>query len=504
MNISKSKYCDFRVCPKSMWLRQHKPELNEISLDAKSRAEAGKEIGNMAKGLFGDYADVTITNPDRSPDFSVMLLKTQELLAKDTPVICEASFSINGLFCSVDILRKTDEGWEIYEVKSSTDPNKDTYIVDVAFQKYVLDAAGIPITGCYLITVNSKYVFDGTMDISQFFTITDMNDVIKEEYDMIEVLLPRTLATLESSQEPDIDLFDSCKGCDFWSNCARSLPSPSVFDLYRMSFKNKLELYRKGLISYEDLLKSGKVTNPIRVMQLMHQLNDCPDQIDVQKITEFLDTLSYPLYFLDFETMQPAIPRYAGTRPYQQVPFQYSLHYIEGEGMPLEHKEFLAESGIDPRRSLAKQLCIDIPQNVCTLAYNKKFECDRIKELAAAFPDLSVHLLNIRDNIVDLLTPFQSGYYYNRAMGGSFSIKSVLPALFPDDPELDYHNLDGVHNGSEAMNIFPQIQFMPPEEQAKARHNLLKYCELDTYAMVKVWEKLISSSASHAVLPVCP
>ena len=128
--------------------------------------------------------------------------------------------------------------------------------------------------------------------------------------------------------------------------------------------------------------------------------------------------------------------------------------------------------------------------NVCVTAYNKAFECTRLKELAEYFPDLAEHLLNIKDNIVDLLVPFQSGWYYNRAMGGSFSIKSVLPALFPDDPELDYHNLEGVHNGGEAMTIFPKIQYMEPEEQKKTRENLLKYCELDTYAMVKVWEDL--------------
>lgn len=154
----------------------------------------------------------------------------------------------------------------------------------------------------------------------------------------------------------------------------------------------------------------------------------------------------------------PVIPKYIGTKPYAQIPFQYSLHYIETEGGELKHREFLAESGTDPRRKLAEQLCADIPMNVCVTAYNKAFECTRLKELAETFPDLAEHLLNIRDNIVDLLVPFQSGYYYNRAMGGSFSIKSVLPAIFPDDPELDYHNLEGVHNGGEAMTIFPKIK----------------------------------------------
>ena len=129
--------------------------------------------------------------------------------------------------------------------------------------------------------------------------------------------------------------------------------------------------------------------------------------------------------------------------------------------------------------------------NVCVTAYNKAFECSRIKELAEVYPDLTDHLLNIEENIIDLLVPFQSGYYYNRAMGGSFSIKSVLPAIFPNDPTLDYHNLEEVHNGSEAMSIFPKIKDMQPKEQERTRRNLLKYCELDTYAMVKVWEELV-------------
>ncbi len=166
---------------------------------------------------------------------------------------------------------------------------------------------------------------------------------------------------------------------------------------------------------------------------------------------------------------------------------------LEHADAPLIHREFLAPSdGTDPRRSLAEQLCRDIPMNVCTLAYNKGFECGRIKELATAYPDLAVHLMNIREHIQDLLIPFQSGYYYVPAMHGSFSIKSVLPALFPDDPELNYHNLDNrVQNGGDAMTVFPRIKDMPPEEQQATRQALLAYCCLDTLAMVKVWEKLL-------------
>ena len=150
----------------------------------------------------------------------------------------------------------------------------------------------------------------------------------------------------------------------------------------------------------------------------------------------------------------------------------------------------MAESGANPLRAIAESLCENIPMDVCSIAYNKQFECSRLQELADIFPDLSNHLRNIARNIRDLLEPFQQGYYYNKAMGGSFSIKSVLPAMFPDDPSLNYHNLEGVHNGAEAMDIFPRIKDMPKEEQEVARHNLLKYCELDTFAMVKIWQEL--------------
>ena len=258
-----------------------------------------------------------------------------------------------------------------------------------------------------------------------------------------------------------------------------------------MAFNNKIALYNQGLISYADLANSEARLTPTQRRQIQYQLNDLDTHIEKDNIKDFLDTLSYPLYFLDFETIQPVIPEFKGTRPYQQIPFQYSLHYIEEENGPLLHKEFLGISGEDPRRAIAEALVRDIPKDVCTTAYNKAFECTRIRELAAAFPDLAEHLLNIESHIVDLLVPFQKGYYYNKAMGGSFSIKSVLPAIFPDDPALNYHNLEEIQNGGDAMTIFPKIKDMSPAEQERTRHNLLKYCKLDTFAMVKVWQELV-------------
>ena len=493
MYLSKSKYCRAWQCPKMLWLDTYRPDLHVPDPAVEARMAAGNEVGDLAMGLFGDYVETTAYKPDGGLDIPAMLERTRAETAKGTPVICEAAFSFRGLYCAVDILKKENGGWAIYEVKSATDPKKDVYLADVAYQKYVLQHCGVNVTGTYLVTLNTKYVFDGTLRLGELFRVTDVSSLLPPEEQNVPSVLKATEAALQSSAEPDTDLGSRCRspyGCEYWGYCTRSLPTPNVFDLYRIRFDQALECYYDGVVSYADLLRCGRVSNGTQLRQIDFALHDRGVYADRAAIREFLGTLSYPLYFLDFETMMPAVPGYVGTHPYQQIPFQYSLHFIEREGGELRHKEFLAESGPDPRRALAERLCEDIPRDVCVTAYNKSFECGRIRELAAAFPDLGDHLLNIEANIKDLLAPFQSGWYYTREMGGSFSIKSVLPALFPDDPALNYHALEGVHNGSEAMEIFPQIQFMEPAEKETARRNLLKYCELDTLAMVKVWEKL--------------
>lgn len=494
--LSKSKYCGLWQCPKIAWLKKYKPEELTIDESTLSRMEAGNEVGDLAMGLFGDFVEVTAYHGDKL-DLNKMIETTREEMNRGTPVICEASFQYNGLYCAVDILKKENGGWAIYEVKSSTHDDKAVYVADVAYQKYVLEHCGVPVSGIYLVCLNGDYVFDGRLDIHRLFKITDVAQAVETEEKNIAANLSAAERLLASEEEPAIDLSVNCKNpylCGFWPYCSRHIPSPSVFELYRMPFAKKIEYYKKGKITYQDLLFDPGITSPKQVRQILYAVSDQGTYVNKESIREFLETLSFPLYFLDFETMQTVIPRFVGTKPYAQIPFQYSLHYIEREGGELKHTEYLAESGTDPRRELAERLCADIPMNVCVTAYNKSFECGRIRELAAAFPDLAEHLLNIEANIRDLLVPFQTGCYYNRAMGGSFSIKSVLPALFPDDPALDYHNLEGVHHGGEAMALFPKIKDMPPEEQEKARHNLLKYCELDTFAMVKVWQALVQAS----------
>ena len=203
-----------------------------------------------------------------------------------------------------------------------------------------------------------------------------------------------------------------------------------------------------------------------------------------------MDSLNYPLYFIDYESCQYAIPEYEGTKPYQQIPFQYSLHIKMDEDTPMEHREFLAEADDDNLiRTFAESMIGDMPDNGSVIVYNKGFEASRNKEIGEMYPDLKEDMERFNNNIVDLMVPFRSRDYYTREMEGSYSIKKVLPALYPDDSELDYGNLNLVHRGDEASQAFLSLRDMAPKERKKTREALLRYCELDTYAMVKIWEK---------------
>lgn len=294
------------------------------------------------------------------------------------------------------------------------------------------------------------------------------------------------------NSEPDVDLGEYCfkpNDCGYFEYCTQDLIKPNVFDVQGLWKAKKVQLYKQGKIAFDDIL-DDPLLNAKQNQQVTNQLNQSGPIINYSEIKKFVSEFSYPLYFLDFETFLQAVPEFEGLKPYCQIPFQYSLHILENEFSDVIHKEYLAKEGIDSRRKLAEKLVHDIPMDVCSVAYNMTFEKMIIKELARLYPDLACHLLNIHDNMKDLMIPFKNGDYYQKEMQGSYSIKHVLLALFPDDPELDYSRLDTIHNGSEAMGAFATLHEKGKEEIDEVRASLLKYCELDTLAMVKIWQKL--------------
>jgi len=294
--------------------------------------ERGSEIGDLAMGLFGSYVEVPYTHP-----LSDMVACTQKLLQQGEPIICEASFALDDLFCAVDILKKVDHGFEIYEVKSATSM-KEINIMDVAFQVYVMRNLGYEISRAYVVHLNSDYVRHVELNLSGLFTCEDVTQDVNQLQSTIPQTLNHLRSVLSSSEEPLHDLHSGCHKpyeCPFQKYCMRHLPEKNVFDLAGMKFDTKLKHYAGGLVSFDDLLNADlkKPLNPKYVMQMMEK-----EHIDTGAINEFLGTLSYPLYFLDFETFQAAIPLYDGDSPYSpQIPFQYSIHSIANQDADFEH-----------------------------------------------------------------------------------------------------------------------------------------------------------------------
>ena len=484
--LSKSRYCTALQCEKALWLSIHKPE-EAVSTGNESVLNSGTIVGEIARSYFGDYVLVTY-----SSDKSQMIEETKKYMENGADNIAEASFAVGASFCQVDILKRNEDGWDIVEVKSSTSVS-DIYIEDVAYQYYVLKTAGINVKKVYFLYINNQYVRNGDLDLKSLFNFVDYTEEAIKRIDIVKERIPMFIEYASQADEPEKDIDLCCEKpyeCSFRAYCGKHLPKPSVFDVAGLSAKKAYELYHSGVVSFEDIIQKKVKLSDKQRFQVEHFVKNSSVYIDKTQIKEFLKTVHYPLYHLDFETFQTPIPEVDGVRPYQQIPFQYSLHIQKNKGEKPEHKEFLAKEGLNPLRAIAESLCKDIPKDVCSMAFNTGFEKGRIKELAKLFPDLSDHLMNIHNNMIDLMVPFQKMSYYSNTLMGSYSIKQVLPTMCPGDPELDYHALEGIHNGGEAMAAFPGLEKKSPEEIATIRKQLLAYCCLDTLAMVKVLEKL--------------
>ena len=497
--LSKSRYCSGVQCPKMLWMKKYRNDDFDKSVLNTTIIEAGNQIGDLAMGYFGPFTEIPFGN---LPD---MKKATAAEIEKGTHVICEASFEYDGLFCSVDILiNHGDNEIDFYEVKSSKehDDIKEVYYNDIAYQYYLLTKMGFKVRTANLMRISGTYVRHGDIDIRQLFVFDDVTSTVQGMQNIIHdniVFLTKYMRDHGKDNEPCTPLSAGCfkpYPCGFFKYCSRNLPSPNVFDVGGVFGKGfnktqQLDAYKDGKVSFEDIKDNRQLTAKQR-LQVQHELNkDEKPYINERNIKRFLDNLTYPLYFLDFETVMDGVPRFDNSSPYAQIPFQYSLHYINEPGGTIYHKQYLAWPGYDPRRELAEQLCKDIPLDVCTTAYHMQFEKGRISELASMFPDLSDHLMNIYKNIKDLEDPFRKGDYYKREFVGRSSIKVVLPGLFPDDPEMDYHNLEGVHNGGDAIAAYRAMSEMTDKaEIERTRDQLLKYCYKDTYAMVGLLYKL--------------
>ena len=493
MHLSKSLYTRGLQCVKSLWLKKHKSEvLSKPDSAQKAIFATGDKVGELACTLFPKGKTI----PFEDTTFDEKIALTSEYIKKGTRNIYEATFSYQQILIMVDILHINKDGSvEINEVKSSTEV-KDIYLHDASIQFYVLNGLGFEVKKVNIIHINNKYTRGKELEVEKLFSVVDVTEQIRELQSNIPNYLNHFKTSLDNKEnEPNIDIGKHCfnpYGCDCYEYCwskQREIPEYSVFNISRLGIDKKFALYQDGILQTTQIQEcsSYSLSQQIQIQSDKEQKSI----INKEAIKEFLDTLSYPLYHLDFETFQQAIPQWEGISPYSQIPFQYSLHVEHTDGV-LEHKEFLAKEGDDPRYELAKRLVRDIPSYVTVLAYNMGFEKGVIRRLVETYPELHVKLMAIHDNIKDLMTPFQNKHYYKPSMQGSYSIKKVLPALVPE-MEKAYKNLELVHHGGEAMQTYANLANMDEKMREEYKKALLEYCKLDTLAMVKVLEKLKES-----------
>ncbi len=478
--LTKSKYLVGLQCPKYLWVMLNEPErIPKPDASTQHRFDQGHLVGEFAKKLFPDGIDIP------ADDFKDNLRQTEELLKNLKPLF-EAGFMVDNIFSMVDVLKPvSNDEWDIIEVKSSTGV-KDVNIHDVSFQRYCCEKYRLKIRECFLMHVNNEYIRQSEIDPAGLLTMTDITAEVDEAIAGIQKRIDIMFKIIVSEKCPDVTIGKQCNGpyeCPL-RECWDFLPENNVFDLYG-SRQKSFKLFEQGIHDVKDIPNDFSLNGKQKIQK------DCKisgkPHIDKEAIRQFLNTLQYPLYYMDFETFSTAIPLFDGTRPYQQIPFQFSLHVVEKEYTAAKHYSFLANGSNDPRPEFAASLKEVLGNNGSIVVYNQSFEKGVLNNLATFLPKYNEWVESLNDRIIDLLSPFRSFHYYDPRQKGSASIKSVLPVL----TEKDYEDLN-ISNGMDASLAFLDVisNNVSEDERMKVMDDLEKYCALDTEGMIRIVEKL--------------
>ncbi len=498
--LSKSLYIKGLQCHKYLWLHKNKPELKDkISGSQQAAFDSGTDVGILAQRLFPGGAEV----PYDGLTPAEQIAQTRQLIEDGVKTIYEATFSFDNIFCKVDILHHSDNGWELHEVKSSTGC-KDVYLDDIALQYYAVSGAGLELAYAGLVHIDTTYVRAGEIEVDKLFAMLDLTDVVRGKQSFVKDNVIAQRAML-NEDVPAIDIGPQCStpyDCQFLGHCWQHVPENSVFEFRGHGKPNVWDLYREGFLSINDV-PEGR----LGWRQILQQrgLREEFLHVDHNAVRQFLEGLTYPLCFMDFETtfMLP-VPKWDGTRPYQQIPFQYSLHVIDKPGAVPRHIEYLADGAGDPRPGFLKALLAAVPPDSCIITWNATFEVQRLRDLASSYPESAGRISGLINDIVDMMVPFRDKSIYHSRFNGSYSIKYVLPGMVAD---LSYDDLE-ISNGEMAADGWLRmIMTTAEDERQELRSQLLEYCKLDTLAMVRILEKMwdmVNQEESNAgVSPQC-
>lgn len=493
--LSKSKLLAFRQCPKRLWLEIHRPELRADSAATQANFAVGHQVGDIARRLYdpdgkGQLIDV------QAEGYDAALARSQELLGSSKPVF-EAGFTAGGALAFADVMLPARKGgkkaWRMIEVKSSASV-KDYHRDDTAVQAFVARNAGVPLLSVALAYIDSSWVYPGGENYQGLLVENDLTEEAFAREDEVKTWIAEAQSIAGKRTEPKIGTGRHCSdpyACGFLEHCESQEVAPDfpVSWIPRIQAKALRELIdEKGVTDMREI--PDELLNERQRRVKAHTLSG-EIYFNAESAAADLAACKPPAYFIDFETIKFAVPIWKGTRPFQQIPFQFSAHFLSRSGK-LEHRAFIDLSGDDPSRAFAESLVAACGEKGPVFVYNASFEKSRIKELSERFPRLKKSLLAINERVVDLL-PIAEQHYYHPSQQGSWSLKKVLPAVVPD---LRYDQLEGVQDGGMAVDAYLEAisSDTTPVRKSHIEQQLLDYCKLDTYAMVRLWQVFASRS----------
>ncbi len=483
-NLSKSTFLMGRQCSKLLWFRYNaKDQIPAPDEATQAVFDQGNEVGALAHQLFPGGIEI-----DTAPgDFDGAIRRTNEALKLRRPIY-EATFAYGGGYARVDILVPVaGHAWDLVEVKSTTSLKEDVHLPDISFQAFVLTGAGIKLRKCFLAHINGEFVRRGEINPQKFFTLEDVTKPVSALSRDIEEQIEAMQRVIRAKAHPEIQIGPHCSNpysCPLQNRCWSFLPEASVFTLYRGGAKG-FALLKQGIQKLADIPTDVTLTDN-QAIQRSALLAGQP-HIDRPALAAFLGQIEHPVSYLDFETIGTAIPLFDDVRPYQQIPFQYSLHIVRSPRKKPEQRSFLMNGVSDPRPEFMRQLRADLPETGSVVAYNAGFENSRLKECCDLLPKFKPWLRKVTPRVVDLLLPFRGFRYHHPDQNGSNSMKAVLPALTGQG----YEKL-AIQEGGAASREFLRVTFgdVTATERRRVRRDLEEYCALDTLGMVQIVDRL--------------
>ena len=483
--------------PTWLWLKKYdKSKLPEPDEDLQALFDEGTLFEGYAEKMFPHAVKLGYKNDDNifsGTKYYALPESTAKEIEKGTKVILQGRLEANNITAIFDVLEKVgDKTFDLYEIKSSTSV-KTEHIPDLAFQSIVLESSGFSVRNMFVLHVNNKYVRKGEINPEEITEKSDVTEEVKEALEETRENIKKAFEILKKKELPDISPRHLKQGGDVfeeWLSIIQAikgeLPRYSIYKIARPDSKTLAWLEDNGIELLADIPLDGPLTE--KQLQQVEAMKSGEQHINTEEIRNFLSDLEYPLYFLDYETLAGVIPAFDGYRPYQQVPFQYSLHILEKPDGELKHKEYLHTENSDPVPNLLKHLQEDFGPKGSVISWYMTFEKSRNTEMGKREPKYEKFLSGINDRMVDLMIPFSKGWFVDKDFFGRASIKSVLPALLPD---VSYKGLN-ISHGGQAQREWMQtvLEGKNPKDKDQVMKDLREYCGLDTYAMYLIFKYL--------------